>query len=153
MNIKWNVITSNYDKETGISYVTIATDLGIFDGMARLHEEDKDIASIFQGCRYAEGRACLKYLNLKLKLLENKIEGLSNFYNNCKQMRCFNENNKQVKLLKRELEKYLKQYTKLENLINNIKNGLYNEMKNYRIDKEKFYNKIKNTDKEEPTNS
>lgn len=152
MNIKWNVITSYYNKETGVSYVTIATDLGIFDGIAHLHEEDKDIASIFQGCRYAEGRACLKYLNLKLKLLESKIEGLSNFYNNCKQMRCFNENNKQTKLLKREIEKYLKQYIELKNMIINIKNGLYDEMKNYRKEKENFYNKIKNNNNEPTEN-
>ena len=149
MNLKWNVMLSDYNKETGISHITIATDLGIFEGVSRLHEEDKDIESIFQGCRYAEMRAVLKYLKLKLKILESKISGLSNYYNNIKQMRCFNEEEKQTRFLKREIDKYIKEYTELDRMINNLKDGLYSEMIHYREDKEHFYDKINK--KSEPT--
>lgn len=149
MNIKWTINNSNYDEEKGISFVTITTELGVFSGVARLHEEDRDIASKFQGCRYAEMRAVKKYLKLKLKLLENKIEGLTNYYNNIKQMRCFNENEKQTKFLTREIQKYMKQYVELEDIINNLTNGLSKEMNEYRTEIENFYKKIKK--ESEPT--
>ena len=55
---------TNYNAETGISTAWIATDLGDFYGEAKLAPEDKDIASSFAGCRYAEMRAIIKYSNL-----------------------------------------------------------------------------------------
>lgn len=75
---KYYIKTKNttYDENTGISKAWIATDLGDFYGKAILSPEDKDIASSFAGCEYAEIRAILKYAKLKIKILKYQLEPL-----------------------------------------------------------------------------
>ena len=53
MKIQISTISSDYDETTGISKTVIMTDLGSFDGYAKLHPDDKDFASEFAGCRLA----------------------------------------------------------------------------------------------------
>ena len=83
MKIQMKTIASEYNKETGISKVIVATDLGDITAYASLHPDDKDIASSFAGCRYAEMRAGIKYM--KEKILMNcrnkqKIRQTGTFY-------------------------------------------------------------------------
>ena len=68
--------STSYDESTGISKAWIATDLGDFFGEAILSPEDKDIASSFAGCEYAEIRAILKYAKLKIRILKYQLEPL-----------------------------------------------------------------------------
>lgn len=67
---------SYYDEESGYSYVLLRTDLGYFLGEAFLSDEDKDIASRYAGCNYAERRAVIKYYRYKVKLIERKLKNL-----------------------------------------------------------------------------
>jgi hypothetical protein len=71
-------INSNYNPETGISTVTIETDIGRFTATSTLAEEDKETASNFQGCKYAEIKAVRKYVKALLKLKKVEIKTIKN---------------------------------------------------------------------------
>lgn len=71
-----HLIKADYNENTGISNVMIDTDLGAFTGQAKLHDEDKDYASKYTGCRYAETRATIKYLKMKQKYILGQLKVL-----------------------------------------------------------------------------
>lgn len=118
MKIKIKTIMSDYNQDTGLSKVTIATDLGQFTGYAKLHPEDKEIASNYAGCRYAEMRATIKYMKAKRRITEYKLEPLNRIYNDLKSSKNFNENNKGVKMLQKQI--YLLEDEK-ESFKNNVR--------------------------------
>ena len=118
MKIKIKTIMSDYNQDTGLSKVTIATDLGQFTGYAKLHPEDKEIASNYAGCRYAEMRATIKYMKAKRRIAEYKLEPLNRIYNDLKSSKNFNENNKGVKILQKQI--YLLEDEK-ESFKNNVR--------------------------------
>ena len=70
------LIKADYNENTGVSNVMIDTDLGAFIGQAKLHDEDKDYASKYTGCRYAETRATIKYLKMKQKYILGQLKVL-----------------------------------------------------------------------------
>lgn len=74
------LLSSIFDAETGISTVTIQTELGIFQGRARLHPDDRDNASNLAGCRLAEERAILKYFKTLLKYKKIEFKALNHIY-------------------------------------------------------------------------
>lgn len=74
--MKIKLVESNFNEKTGISTVTINTDIGTFTGKSRLHDEDRSISSSFAGCQYAETKAIILYLKRKIKLLDQQIKGL-----------------------------------------------------------------------------
>ena len=114
MKIHMKTIGSEYDEQTGLSTVTLATDLGLFDGFAQLHPDDKEIASHYAGCRYAEMRAGIKYMKAKVRVAKYKLEPLYKIYNELKQQKSYDENNKGIKLLQKEiyiLEDEIKTFT------------------------------------------
>ncbi len=80
--MKIKMIYSNFDENTGISEVTIMTDIGEFKGTSKLHEEDRNISSHFAGCRYAEMKAIIKYMKQKIKNIQMQIKGLEDFQSN-----------------------------------------------------------------------
>ena len=71
-----HLIKADYNENTGVSNVMIDTDLGAFVGQAKLHDEDKDYASKYTGCRYAETRATIKYLKMKQKYILGQLKVL-----------------------------------------------------------------------------
>ncbi len=103
MKIQIKTIASDYNEETGVSMVKIATDIGVFEGYASLHPEDKEIASKFAGCRYAGMRAGIKYMKAKAIIARHTLEHLNKIYKNLKQMKSFNKEYKGVKILKKEI--------------------------------------------------
>ena len=72
---------AEFNKETGISTVTIRTPLGKFTGHAKVHPEDVPYASNITGCRYADQRAKIKYLKAKARVISNEIKALNDFKN------------------------------------------------------------------------
>ena len=102
MKIKTKVIASDYNEETGLSSVTIATDIGIFEGVSKLNPEDAEIASRFAGCRYAEMRANIKYLKEKTKIADYKLQYVKKIFNNLKNIKTF-KNKKVIKMLEKEI--------------------------------------------------
>lgn len=97
--MKFKLIRSNFDEQTGVSMATIATDLGFFTGYAQLHEDDRAVASTFCGCRYAELRAMLKYIKRRLSLYSNKIQTLNNYLLYLKSRKDFDEDALECKKL------------------------------------------------------
>lgn len=82
-NIK--LVYSNYDEETGISIVRIQTPEGTFKGKSRLHPNDRDVASRYVGCKYAEMRAWIKYYKFMVRLKQSAIEELTKLSNQLNQ--------------------------------------------------------------------
>ena len=113
--MRFKLIDSNYDAETGISSATIQTKQGIFTATSRLHEEDKDSASKFAGCENAEFKAYIKAHHEKIKRVREAIKLFEDFYNTLSQGKDFHEESfeaksvrKKIYLLKREKEDLLK---------------------------------------------
>jgi hypothetical protein len=102
MKIQIATISSNYDETTGISKTVILTDLGSFEGFAKLHPDDKENASRFAGCRYAEERALIKYAKMKIKVINNQLEVLKNISNELRNKKFYKENNG-TKLLEKNI--------------------------------------------------
>ena len=103
MKIKIKPFSSSYDENTGISKVVLATDLGLITGYSSLHPDDKEIASNFAGCRYAEMRAGIKYMKEKIKIAKYQLKTLKKIYDNLKNNKNYNMNNKGIKLLEKEI--------------------------------------------------
>lgn len=126
MKVQIATISSDYDENTGISKTTILTDLGSFDGYAKLHPDDKPYESRFAGCRYAEERAVIKYARMKIKVVEAQLEVLKNISNELRNKKYYKENNG-TKLLEKNI--YLleddKQY--LKNIVKSLTDRLKNE--------------------------
>ena len=118
--MKTKMIYSNFDKETGISTVTIRTDLGDITGTSKLHEEDRNIMSEYAGCQYAETRAVLKYMKLRIKNLNLEIKGLENCQKALEQKATYDPQElgcrtlrKQIHILKRERYNWQSKYKSL----------------------------------------
>lgn len=133
MKIQIATISSNYDETTGISKTVILTDLGSFEGIAKLHPDDKKNASRFAGCRYAEERALIKYAKMKIKVINNQLEVLKNISNELRNKKFYKENNG-TKLLEKNI--YIleddKEYFK--NVIKSLSQKIVNDI----ADRDKF---------------
>lgn len=103
MKIQMKTIDSDFNEETGISKVTVATDLGLFTGYSSLHPDDKDIVSNFAGCRYAEMRAGIKYMKAKIKISQYQLQPLKKIYHSLINNKSYNKNNKGIRLLEKEI--------------------------------------------------
>lgn len=68
------LVYADYDEDSGKSTVIIRNKYGTFEGNAYLNPEDKDIASKYAGCRYAEIRADLKSVKTHLKKVNAELE-------------------------------------------------------------------------------
>ena len=69
-------LESTYDKESGISCVSIATECGIFTGYAFLNPEDKEYESEILGGELAEMRAIIDYYKRKIHFLKTRLLAL-----------------------------------------------------------------------------
>lgn len=118
---KIKTIASDYNAETGVSMVVISTDLGLFTGYAKLNPEDKEIESHYAGCRYAEIRAIIKYMEQKIRITNYKIKPLYEIYDSLSK-------NKKYKIVNKILEKkiYLlrDEISSYENNINTLEEKL-----------------------------
>lgn len=131
-----------YDEDTGISYAEIMTKFGMFSGTSQLHEEDRDIASKFQGCEYAKVRAIKKYLKAKKRKIKVKIDILKNIMDNFTKLKGYNPYSNEAKYIKKQYYIQNAEFKKVNQSIENLDNYLNQKMENYRKDKEQFYKKI-----------
>lgn len=118
------IIYSEYDKETGISYVKIMTELGEFNGLAKLHPEDEPIASNYAGCRYAEQRAILQYLKAKKKILVSQVKALQNCENAIVSTKGYNEKSIEAKAFRKQKYLLIKKKNNLEKSIESLHNKM-----------------------------
>lgn len=118
--MKIKMIYSNFDEKTGISEVTIMTDIGEFKGTSKLHEEDRNISSHFAGCRYAEMRAIIKYMKQKVKNLQMQIKGLEDFQSNLSTRSDYNHNSIENSKARRRIYELKKQVVCWKEKINSL---------------------------------
>ena len=95
---------AHFDEESGISCVTLDTDLGKFYGYAFLNrEEDAEIASAYFGCELAEMEATLQYYDKKRYLLAQGLEALYSFRVDLKRNPQYNSESFEAQLLDRRI--------------------------------------------------
>lgn len=100
--MKTKMINSNYDKETGISEVTVTNNYGTFTGYATCHPDD--YSSSFFGCALAECRANLKSFREERKIIRFQIKALKEAYEMFSKAKNFNDNCNEA----RKMRKYIK---------------------------------------------
>ena len=121
----YKLLESNYDAESGISFVKIATECGYFYGYAYLNpEEDKDIASNFFGCELAEYRALIDYFSKKKMFLNQRLLALLNlrndyFHNNINWDSSIEILNKRISQMEKQKKEYNDNIKNLKRLIHN----------------------------------
>ena len=138
--MKIKMIKSNFDEITGISEVTIATDIGEFSGTSKLHDEDRNISSSFAGCQYAEMRAVIKYMKRKIHDLDMQIKGLTDFQSSLKCRKDYNYISIENSKARRRIYELNKQKEIWEKRIN----SLYERMLRNMEQREKVIEKIIN---------
>ena len=138
------LIKAEYNEQTGVSYVNINTSYGEFEGYAKLHAEDNDIASRYAGCQYAEQRAVLKYMKHRIKILAWQIQALNNCQNQIKGRVTYNPNSvesralrKQIFILQNEKKDWQSRY-----------NSLYSKLLKDMNDRKTIIESFKKEDKE-----
>lgn len=140
-------ISSSYDKETGISTVTMQH-LGVkFKGAAKVHPEEKETASEFIGCHYAEQRATISALKYELELAKNDAKICQNFVKSLECYSKFNKKEESAKSVYKQLNIKLKKVKDLTTAINNLKYYLSKDIENnYHLFK--YIKKIKESKKD-----
>ena len=119
------LIESHFDEESGISCVTLDTDLGKFYGYAFLNkEEDAEIASAYFGCELAEMEATLQYYDYKRFLLAQGLEALYRFRTDLKRNSQYNSESFEVQLLEKRIKQKETQKHLYDVMIKNLKNAI-----------------------------
>ena len=117
-------IQADYNSVDGISGVIIEHLGQKFSGFAWVHPDDKENASEFAGCEYAEIRATIQALKYELKLEKKAYKECLNFVKACKCYKKFNEEDATTKVMYRQLNRRKKKITDLQKDINNIQEEL-----------------------------
>ena len=138
--MKIKMIKSNFDEITGISEVTIATDIGEFSGTSKLHDEDRNISSSFAGCQYAEMRAVIKYMKRKMHDLDMQIKGLTDFQSSLKCRKDYNH----ICVENSKARRRIYELNKQKEIWEKKMNSLYERMLSNMEQREKVIEKIIN---------
>lgn len=113
---KVKIVSSGFDKETGISHVTIQTPKGTYTGYSNLQEEDEKYVSQMVGCRYAEIKAHIKMLDAEIKEIKTQLYAFERFYNNASRSWRFNESGYEARKMRREMHGFKDKIKELEEL-------------------------------------
>ena len=138
--MKIKMIKSNFDEITGLSEVTIATDIGEFSGTSKLHDEDRNISSSFAGCQYAEMRAVIKYMKRKMHDLDMQIKGLTDFQSSLKCRKDYNH----ISIENSKARRRIYELNKQKEIWEKRMNSLYERMLRNMEQREKVIEKIIN---------
>lgn len=139
--MKFQLKHSDFNQETGISKVTIATELGYFNGISKLHDEDQDIASNFAGCRYAEYKAIIKYIQTKKRYIKYQIKILQNIEKELINRKDYNKYSIENRKIRKNIYKLNNDIKLLDDKIKSLSNKILAEMQNRRIIIDKITNK------------
>lgn len=147
--MKFNLVESHYNSDLGHSIVTIKTKYGNFTGTSQLYDEDKEIASSFRGCQYAEIKAIRQAYKAEIKEIDLKIKTLKDFEKVLKNMKKYNENSFEAKRLRKEIFLYQKKKKEIQETIADITQTLLKGMEEYPQEVERLkkkreskYNKV-----------
>lgn len=133
-------ISSYYDQNTGTSYVTVQHLGKKFEGVAHTHPSEKDYASEFAGCEYAELKAIIKALKYERKIAKVKSDEALDFVKSCLCYKNFNPDDPSTIVVKRQLQKRINRVNKITDEINATIEYLNERIKQ----RSNFYKKIEN---------
>ena len=111
-------LTSVYDKESGLSVVDIKHMGRLFTGIAKLNSEDKETASEYAGCSYAEGRARIKALKYERKKLKEDAESCRKFIKACECYKNWDPSSPTARAAYRQLNRKIKKVNEITDIIN-----------------------------------
>lgn len=116
--MKNKILHESAHVETGVSRCVIQNKYGKFSGYAYFNEnDDKDTFSQYAGIRYAEIRATIKFVKLRLKQEKIKLNTIKNLIKdieyNCPEAK---ENNKLMRRINLKLRDYSQSVAAWENL-------------------------------------
>lgn len=115
-------LTSKY---TGGRSVVIIQHLGeLFRGEARVHPDDKEKASEYAGCGYAEIRATIKALKYERKLAKDEAEICRKFIKSCECYKNWDPESPTARAAYRQLNRRIKKVNQLTDKINSAMQGL-----------------------------
>ena len=121
----FKVKMANYDKESGVSIVTLATDLGEFTSVSRLHEDDRENASSFFGCEIAEMRALIAYSKRQKMITSQQYKAIKDMYKNLEQMKAFNKDSVEARKIRRKLYELHEEWAQWKKNINSLEANIY----------------------------
>ena len=142
------LLSSYFDEKTGKSVVVVKHKKQLYEGTAKLHPEDKEKASKYTGCRYAELRAEIKALKEEHQKEKNACEEVHKFVKACSQYTNFDETSPTAKAVYRQLHRRIKRVNDLADLINKKMQDLDIAIRQKEIVSNALQQKIKKRNKE-----
>ena len=97
------LVYSKYDKESGISKVWIKNKYGVFMAKSRLHEEDREFASEYIGCHFAEMKANIKAYKKHKQDLQLRQQELEYFKTMLEQTKGYNSDSVEARKLRKRI--------------------------------------------------
>ena len=113
-------ISSSYDEETGKSVVVLQHMGKKFKGVAHVHPSDKEIASSFAGCEYAEIRAMIQALKYERRRMKERADAAIEFVHACECYKGFIKDSKSAKAVYRQLNRRIARVNELADEINDL---------------------------------
>ena len=122
-------ISSDFNKDTGVTSVSISTNRGVFVGKTKLQEGDKE--SYMIGGNNAEWRARMAYMRERIK--ENRIElrMLKNFEKRLKCLKDYNPYSLECRKLRRQIYEKQAELEERISLLNSAKEKYLLVQKDY----------------------
>ena len=111
-------IESVFDVRTGISAVSLQHLGKKFVGWAKVHPDDKEIASEFAGCGYAEARARIKAMKYERNKAKEEAEICRKFIKACSCYKNWDPESPTAKAAYRQLNRRIKKVNDLTEIIN-----------------------------------
>ena len=127
--IKNYIVYSKYNPETGLSKVWIKNKYGTFMGKSRLHLEDKEFASEYIGCHFAEMKATINAYKKKKQDLQLRLKELNYFYEVLKSTKYINLDSIETRKLRKRIYILEREIKKVDQEINNLKSEFQYEVK------------------------
>jgi hypothetical protein len=113
-------LESNFDKESGISMVKIATECGFFYGYAFLNPEDRKYESGYLGCEIAEMRAIREYYERKIHFLNTRILTLEDIAKDIRVNKQFDSEHFEYQIILKRLKQAKDQKQEFKEIIKDI---------------------------------
>ena len=117
-------LESNYDKESGISMVKIATECGFFYGYAFLGPDDKEYESEFLGCEIAEMRAISDYYKRKVHFLKTRLLTLYDIARDIRHNSQFDSEHFEYQIIQKRIKQNEEQKKLYKEYISDIKEAI-----------------------------
>ena len=131
-----------WNEETGTATCYLFYKDLTFEGVAKCHPQDQDFKSVMVGSDLAFMRAQVNYFNYVLKNeIKPELTGLVKLYNAISQSKKFNKDSYEARKMRRQIYELNTDYDNVKNFRDEIKL----EIKKTIIEKEVFYQKLRET--------